>query len=136
MFCQRSRTHFQSMEPAIKQVQKATLHFWVNIYDLLAKCDRRLFTTIKSNVNHPSYALLPKVKESFKRLRSQATQLPRINTERFKNCYFNRRRFKYNLAINQCSYPMFYHVLYDNCKESVRFSWFVYFTLRNVCCEF
>jgi len=67
-----------------------------NIYDLLEKCDRRLFTKIKNNVNH---AILPKVKESSKKLRSQTSQLPRINTERFKNCYFNRIRFQYNLAI-------------------------------------
>ena len=71
----------------------------INIYDLLEKCDRRLFTKIKNNVNHPLYALLPKVKESSKKLRSQTSQLPRINTERFKNCYFNRIRFQYNLAI-------------------------------------
>ena len=55
----------------------------INIYDLLEKCDRRLFTKIKNNVNHPLYALLPKVKESSKKLRSQTSQLPRINTERF-----------------------------------------------------
>ena len=71
----------------------------INIYDLLEKCDHRLFTKIKNNVNHPLYALLPKVKESSKRLRSQTRQLPGINTERCKNCYFNRIRFQYNLAI-------------------------------------
>ena len=71
----------------------------INIYDLLEKCDCRLFTKIKNNVNHTLYALLPKVKESSKRLRSQASQLPRINTERYKNCHFNRIRFTYNLAI-------------------------------------
>ena len=27
-----------------------------NIYDVLEKCDRRLSTKIKNNVNHPSYA--------------------------------------------------------------------------------
>ena len=43
----------------------------INIYNLLEKCDRRLFTKIKNNVNHPLYALLPKVKESSKRLRSK-----------------------------------------------------------------
>ena len=71
----------------------------VSMYDLLEKCAHRLFTKIKNNVNHPLYALLPKVKESSKKLRSQTSQLPRINTERFKNCYFNRIRFQYNLAI-------------------------------------
>ena len=84
----------------------------INIYNLLQKCDRRLFTKIKNNVNHPLYALLPKVKESSKRLRSEASQLPRINTERYKNCHFKRIRFTYNLAI----YPMFYQVLHDNCN--------------------
>ena len=72
---------------------------FINIYDLLEKCDRRLFTKIKNNVNHALYALLQKVKESSMKLRSQLSQLPRINTERFKNCYFNTIRFQYNLAI-------------------------------------
>ena len=71
----------------------------INIDDLLEKCDRRLFTKIKNNANHPLYALLPKVKESSKTLTSQTSLLPRINTERFKNSYFNRIRFQYNLAI-------------------------------------
>ena len=66
----------------------------INIYDLLEKCERRLFTKIKNNVNHPLYALLPEVKESSKKLRSQ-TELNRIE----QNCYFNRIRFQYNLAI-------------------------------------
>ena len=34
----------------------------INIYDLLEKCDRRLLTKIKNNVNHPLYALLWKVR--------------------------------------------------------------------------
>ena len=71
----------------------------INIYDLLEKCVRRLLTKINNNVNHALYALLRKVKESSKRLRSQASQLPRINTEYYKNCYFDRIRFQYNLAI-------------------------------------
>ena len=70
----------------------------INIYDL-TECENRLFTKTKNNINHPLYALLPKVKESSKKLRSQTSQLPRINTERFKNCDFNRIRFQYNLAI-------------------------------------
>ena len=71
----------------------------INIYDFLEKCDRKLFTKIRNNANHPLYALLLKVKESSNRLRSQASQLPWINTERFKNCYFNTIKFKYNLTI-------------------------------------
>ena len=35
-----------------------------------------------------------------------------VNAERFKNCCFNRLRFKYNLAIKKYRYQ----VLYDNCK--------------------
>ena len=65
----------------------------INIYDLLEKCDRRLFTKIKNSVNHPLNALFPQVKESSKKLRSQTSLLARINTERFKNSYFNRIRF-------------------------------------------
>ena len=31
----------------------------INIYDLLEKCDRRLFTKIKNNINHPLYQRHP-----------------------------------------------------------------------------
>ena len=34
----------------------------INIYELLEKCDGRLLTKIKNNVNHPLYALLWKVR--------------------------------------------------------------------------
>ena len=36
-------------------------------YDFLEKFDRGLFTKVKNNVNHPLYALLPKVKDSSKK---------------------------------------------------------------------
>ena len=46
---------------------------FIDIYDFFEKCDHRLFTKIKNNINHPLYALLPKVKESSKKLRSQTS---------------------------------------------------------------
>ena len=43
--------------------------------------------------------LLPVVKDSSKNLRRQSSLWPRVNTERFKNSFFNRLIFKYNLAL-------------------------------------
>ena len=89
----------------ILKIQQTTNPGAFDIYEAKIKLGRTAIahTELRGTsykVNHPLYALLPKVKESSsKRLRSQASQLPRINTERFKNCYFNRIRFKYNLAI-------------------------------------
>ena len=50
------------------------------------------FTLLKGNRN-----LLDCI--TSKRFKSQASQLPRINTKHFKNIYFDWIRFKYNLAI-------------------------------------
>ena len=58
-----------------------------NIQELLEKYDRRLFLKIKRNSCHPLYF---KVKESLLRLRCKTSQLPKINTERFKNSFVNR----------------------------------------------
>ena len=52
-----------------------------------------LFKKIKEN------DMLPVIKESSRRLRSQTPHLPRVYTERFKNCFFNTIIFKYNLSI-------------------------------------
>ena len=88
----------------ILKIQQTTNPVAFNIYEVKIKLGRTAITHTELRgtsfkVNHPLYALLPKVKESSsKRLRSQASQLPRIKTECFKNCYFNRIRFKYNLA--------------------------------------
>ena len=50
------------------------------------------FTLLKGNRNLLDFI-------TSKRFKSQASQLPRINTKRFKNIYFDWIRFKYNLAI-------------------------------------
>ena len=106
----------------ILKIQQTTNPAAFNIYEVKIKLGRTAITHTELRgtsykVNHPLYALLRKVEQpSSVRLRSQARQLPRINTERFKNCYFNRIRFKYNSAIKQCRYPMFYQVLHDSCK--------------------
>lgn len=59
----------------------------LNIRELLEKYDKRLFTKIKRDSNHPLYPLLPKVKEASLRLRHRTSQLPQINTERYKNSF-------------------------------------------------
>ena len=56
-----------------------------NIHELLEQFDKRLFHKIRVNVSHPLHPLLPKVKESSLRLRQRTSQLPKVNTERFKN---------------------------------------------------
>ena len=109
---------------------------FIDIYDFLEKCDRRLFIKIKNNVNHPLYALLPKVKESSKKLRSQTSQLPRINTQSFKNCYFNRIRFQKTWQSNntdiQCFIRFYIIIVNDLCDFHDLYT----FTLCNVCYVF
>ena len=121
MFTFKDSSHGHWRQEILK-IQQTTNPAAFNIYEVKIKLGRTAITHTELRgtsykVNHPLYALLRKVEQpSSVRLRSQARQLPRINTERFKNCYFNRIRFKYNLAIKQCRYPMCYQVLHDSCK--------------------
>ena len=56
------------------------------ISDLLEQSDRRLFKCL-NNSSHPLYHLLPRLKESSKRLRTRSAILPLENTERFKDSF-------------------------------------------------
>ena len=71
----------------------------IDINEILEKIDRKLFKKIKENVTSPLHDMLPVTKESSRRLRRQTPLLPRVHTERFKNCFFNRIIFKYKLSI-------------------------------------
>ena len=69
-----------------------------NIYDLLEKSDIRLFYNLKRD-DHPLKSLLPKYKDDTVNLRRKSIVRPSINTERYKNSFFNRLIFEYNLAV-------------------------------------
>ena len=69
-----------------------------NIYELLEKSDRRLFYNLKRD-DHPLKSLLPRYKDCIANLRRKSIVRPSINTERFKDSFFNRLIFKYNLAV-------------------------------------
>ena len=71
----------------------------IDINEILEKIDRKLFKKIKENATSPLHDMLPVTKESSRRLRRQTPLLPRVYTERFKNCFFNRVIFKYKLSI-------------------------------------
>ena len=60
-----------------------------NIYELLAKSDRRLFYNLKRD-DHPLKSLLPRYKDCIVNLRRKSIVRPSINTERFKDSFFNR----------------------------------------------
>ena len=59
-----------------------------NINELLEKCGRKLFNKISSDSSHPLYPMLPQAKASSLRLRQSTSQLPKINTKRFKSSFF------------------------------------------------
>ena len=47
---------------------------------------------------HPLYNLLPRVEESSKRLRTQTSLLPYVNTERYEASFINILYFKYTFT--------------------------------------
>ena len=55
----------------------------IDINEILEKIDRKLFKKIKENARSPLHDMLPVMKESSRRLRSQTPLLPRVYTERF-----------------------------------------------------
>ena len=75
------------------------ISYQINIYDVLEKADRALFNKISSMPGHPLYPYLPKTNESSARLRVRCSQLPRVNTQRFKNSFINRLHFILKEAI-------------------------------------
>ena len=75
------------------------ISYQINIYDVLEKADRALFSKISNMPGQPLYPSLPKTKESSARLRVPCSQLPRVNTQRFKNSFINRLYFEYKVAI-------------------------------------
>lgn len=75
--------------------KRSFVSYAIDIYDLLEKTDRSISKRISCLPTHPLYNLLPKVKESSKRLRTQTSLLPCVNTERFKASYINRLYFQY-----------------------------------------
>ena len=79
--------------------RKYFILYQTDIYNVLEGVDRSLFNKISSMPSHPPYPSVPITKESSARLRVPSSQLPRVNTQRFKNSFFNRLFFKYRVAI-------------------------------------
>ena len=70
-----------------------------NIQELLEQSDKNIFKKISSNNNHPLYSMLPRVKNASMRLRKKESLWPKVCTDRFKDSFFNRIIFRYNLAV-------------------------------------
>ena len=75
------------------------ISYQIDMYDVLEEVDRSLFKKISSMPGHPLYPSVAKTKKRSARLRVPSSQLPRVNTQRFKNSFFNRLFFKYRVAI-------------------------------------
>ena len=67
-----------------------------NIYHFLKKPDKSISKKISCPPTYPLYDLLPRVKESSKRLRTQTSLLRCVI---FKASFINRLYFKYTFAI-------------------------------------
>ena len=76
------------------------ISYALDIYDLLGKkkTDRSISKKISFLPTHRQYNLLTKGKESSKRLRTQTSLLPCVNTERFKASFINKPYFKYTFT--------------------------------------
>ena len=74
------------------------ISYATDIYDLLEKADNSISKKISCPPSHLLYNLLPRLKETSKRLRTLTSLLPWINTECFKASFINRLYFKYTFT--------------------------------------
>lgn len=73
---------------------------YIDVYSLLENQDKQIFIKVKKLDLHPMHCYLPKSQPTKYNLRSKHISKPKINTERFKDCYINRLIFRYNLALD------------------------------------
>ena len=74
------------------------ISYAIHVYDFLEKTDRSISKRFSCLPTSPLYNFWPRVKESSKRLRTQTSLLPCVNTERFKASFINRLYFKYTFT--------------------------------------
>ena len=71
----------------------------LEIGELLKVQDHRICRKVSSIPNHPLRANFPETKITRYNLRNKSPAMPAIHTDRFKNTFFNRIVFKYNVAL-------------------------------------
>ena len=71
----------------------------VNIYSVSKNQDRKIFDKVKHQEKHPLRNLIRKLKVTEYNLEQKFSHLPKLNTDREKNSYFNHLIFKYDLAL-------------------------------------
>ena len=70
----------------------------LKIGELLKVQDHRICRKVSSIPNHPHIANFPKTKTRYNQ-RNKSAAIPAIYTDRFKNTFFHRVVFKYNVAL-------------------------------------
>ena len=71
----------------------------LEIGELLKVQDHRICRKVSSIPNHPLRANFPETKTTRNNLRNKSPAMPTINTDCFKNTFFNRIVFKCNVAL-------------------------------------
>nr|XP_058951051.1 uncharacterized protein LOC131778662 [Pocillopora verrucosa] len=69
------------------------------IGDLLKTQDHKICRKVSTILSHPLRAYFPETKIMRYNLRNKSPVMPAIRTNRFKNTFFNRIVFKYNVAL-------------------------------------
>ena len=69
------------------------------VSELLKVQDHRICRKVFRIPNHPLRTNFPETKTVRYNLRNKSPAMPAIYTDRFKNTFFNRLVFKYNVAL-------------------------------------
>ena len=68
-------------------------------HNLLKTQDQKICRKVSTILSHPLRAYFPETKITRYNLRNKSPVMPAIRTNRFKNTFFNRIVFKYNVAL-------------------------------------
>ena len=99
--CVASVPELNTVQQFLRRCHKCRfISYAIDMYDFLKKTDRSISKKISCLSTHLLYNLLLTVKESSKRLRTQTSLLPYVNTEHFKTSFINRLYFKCTVTFN------------------------------------
>ena len=94
----RAHRHDRLRRPIMKW-KRSYISKKLVIGDLLKTQDHKICRKVSTILSHPLRAYFPETKTTRYNLRNKSPVMPAIRTNRFKNTFFNRIVFKYNVAL-------------------------------------
>ena len=92
-------TYWEHKREINKNENKTQIELKVIIESRRKTQDHKICRKVSTILSHPLRAYFPETKITRYNLRNKSPVMPAIRTNRFKNTFFNRIVFKYNVAL-------------------------------------